>query len=72
MKFLRLNRTKGRTNLFNLDNVTNVYIDDDAVSIEFVDGSHFRFGSKECRGEYEFLAEYFVNDLSAHTINIDL
>ena len=71
MKFLRLNRTRGRTNLINLDNVADIYVDDNAVSIEFIgQETNLQFGRKQHPQEYKALKHFFEDNLEADDVNI--
>lgn len=70
-RFIRLNREKG-TQLFNLDNITNVWVNKELglVAMECIDGKHFAFTKKDNPQEYEHLKSFFEQQLDAHTINL--
>lgn len=70
--FLRLNRGS-ITNIFNLDNVTNIFISSSIVSLEFVDKNlYFAFYKEQQPEEYESLKVFFENKLEAYTQAIDI
>ena len=75
MKWLRMNRTGGRTNIFNLDQITDVYIDDTEVTISLTGGvaevgNIYMFQKAKEPQEYEVLAGYFLDKVNAYTINL--
>lgn len=66
--FLRLNRKDGTTNIFNLDSVMSIWIDEEKVKIRFTHEESFTFYKKTHSAEYESLKIYFENKLEAYTI----
>ncbi len=74
MNFLRLNRTEDRTNIFNLDQVTDVYVDDNKVAISLTGGIEevnvYVFHKNRELKEYEALKHFFKDNLKANDINI--
>lgn len=66
--FLRLNRADSTMNIFNLDNIANIWADNEMIAMEFIDGKHFAFTKKCNPEEYELLKQFFENKLDAYTI----